>query len=235
MPAISDVVGTIQAHVAPVVFLDTCILLDVIRAPMRNLPTAVQAANELLTSAQRVPPRVHLVIGFPTPTEWNDHVDETVEDCRTAVNIVNAVSEAWAFLGHAAIPRLSPLATTLPDRLRSFSEALRDASILLDKDDVALSRAFDRVVSSRRPAKKGGKGAKDAAILEHVVRLVNELRGAGFTGRCIFVSSNTNDFAAANTTALHPDLRPDLDPIGLDYAASLNAAVALLKGHGWVP
>jgi hypothetical protein len=235
MPTIPDVVGKIQAHVAPVVFLDTCVLLDVIRAPRRNISTAVQAAIELSTAAQRMPPRVHLVIGFPTPTEWNDHVDETVEDCRTAVNVVNAVSEAWTFLGHAGVRLLSPLETTLPERLRTLSETLRDASILLDKDDVALSRAFDRVIGSRRPAKKGGKGAKDAAILEHAVRLMSELRIAGFAGRCVFVSSNTNDFATANTTVLHPDLRPDFDSINLEYAASLNAAVALLRAGGWVP
>jgi hypothetical protein len=119
--------------------------------------------------------------------------------------------------------------------LRTLSETLRHASLLLDKDDVALSRAFDRVVDSRRPAKKGGKGAKDAAILEHAVRLVTELRSARFTGRCVFVSSNTSDFATANTMNLHPDLKPDFVPINLDYAASLNAAVALLRRDGWRP
>ena len=167
MSSILAAVGTIQAHVAPVVFLDTCVLLDIIRAPLRNACLTVQAATELLTGAQRVSPTVYLVIGCPTPTEWNHNVVEAVTDCSIAVNNVNAVSEAWGFLGTAGIPPLSPLAMTLPDRLRSLSESLRDAATLLDKDVDALSRTLDRVINSEKPTKKGGKGAKDAVILEH--------------------------------------------------------------------
>jgi hypothetical protein len=84
MPSILAAVGTIQAHVAPVVFLDTCVLLDIIRAPLRNASLTVQAATELLTGAQRVSPTVYLVIGCPTPTEWNDHVVDAVTDCSIA-------------------------------------------------------------------------------------------------------------------------------------------------------
>ena len=125
-----------------VVFLDTCVLLDVIRAPLRDAATTVQAAMELLAGAQRLPPTVYLVIGCPTPTEWIDHVDEAVTDCNTAVNSVNAVSAAWDFLGIPGIPSLSPQMMALPDRLRILSEALRDVAILLDKDVDALSRDF---------------------------------------------------------------------------------------------
>ena len=149
---------------------------------------------------------------------------------------MNAVSEAWGFLGAAGIPPLSPLAMALPDRLRSLSESLRDAATLLDKDVDALSRAFDRVINSERPTKKGGKGAKDAVILEHALGLTRELRNVGLGNTCIFVSSNTNDFAASRTTTLHPSLAPYFAaPTNLRYAASLTSAVTLLRVEGWVP
>ena len=112
----------------------------------------------------------------------------------------------------------------------------RDAAILLDKDVDALSRAFDRIMNAELPAKKGGKGAKDAVILEHALGLTRVLRAAGFAHTCIFASSNTADFAASRTTTLHPTLVPAFGtPTDLHYAASLTAAVTLLRGEGWVP
>jgi hypothetical protein len=196
----------------------------------------VHAASELLTGAQRVPPTVYPIVGCPTPTEWIDHVEEVVTDCATAVSSVNAVSEAWSFLGLTGIPFLPKAAMRLPDRLKDLSEKLCNTAILLDKDADSLSRAVDRVINAERPAKKGGKGAKDAIILENAIGLTKSLRAAGFAQTCIFVSSNTDDFAEPKTTKLHSSLAPIFAaPTNLQYAASVTAAVALLKGVGWVP
>jgi hypothetical protein len=236
MPTIPAAVITIQAHPAPVVFLDSCVLLDIIRAPLRNAASSVQAASELLTGAQRVPPTVYAVIGCPTPTEWNDHVAEAVTDCTTAISSVNAVSEAWSVLGMGGIPLLPVAAMPLPDRLKDLSENLRNAAILLDKDPDALSRALDRLIAAKKPVRKGGQGAKDAVIVEHAIGLTMALRAAGFGQLSIFVSSNTNDFAISKTTALHPDLTSAFAaPTNLHYAASIATAVALLKAAGWAP
>ena len=78
MESIATAVGRIRLAVAPVVFLDTCVLLDVVRAPLRNSAATVEAALELLTGAKRVVPTVYLFVGCPTPTEWNDHIDAVV-------------------------------------------------------------------------------------------------------------------------------------------------------------
>ncbi len=126
MLSIPTAVAAIQAHAAPLVFLDTCVLLDIIRAPLRDAAATVQAATELSTGAQRLPPTVYLIIGFPTPTEWNDHVDEAITDCNTAVSGVNAIAEIWGFLGMPGIPLLShrplPVAFEGPPVRRSASE-----------------------------------------------------------------------------------------------------------------
>ena len=236
MPNILTAVATIKANPAPVICLDTCVLLDIVRAPLRDTAAAVQAALDLVTGVQRVPPTVYPVIACPTPTEWDQHIGEAVADCSTAVNSVKAVSEVWNFLGVAGIPLFPPQPMPLPDRLRDLSKTLRDAAILLDKDPDALSRAIERVIQSQFPAKKGGKGAKDAVIMEHAVGLARELRAAGFAGHCVFASSNTSDFAEPKTTGLHPTLVPLFAaPANLEYAASITAAVASLKARGWAP
>jgi hypothetical protein len=97
-----------------------------------------------------------------------------------------------------------------------------------------LSRAIDRVINTLEPARKGGQGAKDAAILEHAVSLVDALLVGGFAGRRVFVCSNRGDFATAKTTAVHPDIRSVFDPPrDIHYSVSLSAAVTWLKASGW--
>jgi hypothetical protein len=237
MPDVAAVAAKIKLAVAPAVFLDTCVLLDIVRAPLRNTAANVEAATEVLTGARRPLPTVYPVIACPTPTEWGAHIDEVVQDCENAVKSVGAVSASCSFVG---LPVLGPLPAglaTLPDRLKTLSKDLLDASILLDKDADALSRTIDRIISARKPAKKGGPGAKDAAILEHAISLVDGLLvGGGFAGRRVFVSSNTGDFATANTTAIHPEIKSDFDPPrDIHYFASLTTAVTWLKASGWVP
>lgn len=236
MPDVAAAAAQIKRAVAPVIFLDTCVLLDVVRAPRRNAPGNVEAATELLRGATRNPPTVYLVIGCPTPTEWHTHIDEVVQECENAVNSVDAVSACCAFVGLSALGPLPADLPTLPDRLKALSKSLLDASILLDKDSEALSRAMDRIISAVKPARRGGQGAKDAAILEHAVSLVDALLVGGFAGSRAFVSSNTDDFATAKITAIHPDIRPAFDPPrDIHYFVSLSAAVAWLKASGWMP
>jgi hypothetical protein len=72
--------------------------------------------------------------------------------------------------------------------------------------------------------------------LNHAVSLVDALLLGGFTGRRVFVSSNTGDFATAKTIDIHLDIKPVLDPPReIQYFVSLSAAVAWLRANGWVP
>ena len=236
MPNVAAAAALIKLAVAPVIFLDTCVLLDVVRAPLRNAAGNVEAATELLTGATRKPPTVYLVIACPTPTEWGAHIDEAVQECENAVNSVGAVSASCTFVGLPALGPLPAGLATLPDRLKTLSKKLLDASIILDKDGDALSRALDRLINARRPTREGGQGGKDAAILEHAISLVDALLVGGFAGRRMFVSSNIRDFATRKTTAIHPQIRPDFDPPrDIRYFVSLSAAVRWLKANGWVP
>jgi hypothetical protein len=137
-----------------------------------------------------------------------------------------------------ALPVVTPLPVGvlgLPMLLRQLSADLLAAADKMDHHVAALGRAVDRIIASRLPARKGGKGAKDAVILEHAVETTTQLRAAAFAGSCVFVSSNTSDFAAAGSTNLHPLLVPAFDPIQLLYATSLEHAETLLLTAGWLP
>jgi hypothetical protein len=68
MPSIDDAVARIQSAGLPVLFADTCLLLDVIRAPRRpaELRGCVAAAQELLQLITVPPARCTLVAVWVT-------------------------------------------------------------------------------------------------------------------------------------------------------------------------
>jgi hypothetical protein len=235
MMSIGRIVAAVCRSPAPVVFLDTCILLDIVRAPLRNKASEVPVARLFLTSLQKIPKTIHLVIGSPTKTEWADHIDKTESECATAINCCNAVTATCGFL---AIPAPLPLprgTEGLPGLLRQLSADLLGAAVTLDLNAAAMRRAITRVIASQLPARKGGTGAKDAIIVEHAVELTKQLRAAAFTGACVFASSNTRDFGEPPSTNLNSALVGAFNPINLLYATGLTATKEILSDAGWVP
>jgi hypothetical protein len=236
MTLIADIVNDITANPAPALFLDTCILLDVVRAPLRNKPDEVRFGRIFLDAAQKIPKNIHLLIPSPVMTEWDTHILERENECRTAVDACNAVS---AICGHLALPAVAVLPAavlTLPEVLRQLSTDLLAACVTIDHDADALGRAVNRIIASTHPVKRpDSKGAKDAVILEHAVQMTGQLRIAGFAGDCLFVSSNTKDYAAPGSTNLNLQLVPSFNHVGLGYAVSLTDAHAVLIAGGWIP
>jgi hypothetical protein len=235
MTLIADIIHDIIANPAPVLFLDTCILLDVV-PPLRSKPDEVRIAQLFLTSVQKNPKTIHLLVPSPVQPEWDTHILERVNECTTAVNACNAVA---AICGHLTLPVVAALPAgvlTMPALLHQLSTDLLAACVTIDNDGLALARAVDRIIAYRHPVKQPhSKGAKDSVILEHAVETTAQLRNAGFAEICIFVSSNTGDFANPGSTNLHDQLAASFNPVNLRYAVSLADAEGVLTAAGWVP
>jgi hypothetical protein len=236
MTLIAEIVHDVTANPAPVLFLDTCILLDVVRAPLRSKPDEVRLAQLFLASVRKNPKTIHLLVPSPVQPEWDTHILERVNECTTGVNACNAVA---AICGHLALPVVAALPAgvlTMPALLRQLSADLLAACVAIDNDGLALARAVDRIIAYRHPVKQPhSKGAKDSVILEHAVETTAQLRNAGFAEICIFVSSNTGDFANPGSTHLHAQLAASFSPVHLRYAVSLADAEGVLTAAGWVP
>lgn len=235
MTTLGRIVTTVGGSPAPVAFLDSCTLLDIVRAPLRNKATEIRVARLFLNAVRKTPNTIHLLIGSPTPTEWNDHIAKTEAECQDAIECCNAVAAACGHMGMAALAPLPTGTGTLPTLLRQLSADLLAACVTMDHQAAAMSRAVNRIIAPRLPARKKGTGAKDSVIIEHAIELTSQLRTAGFMRPCVFVSSNTSDFAAPSSTAVHPDLATEFAAVQLDYAISLEHADSILLAAGWVP
>lgn len=236
MKPIGSIVAAITGSPpAPVMFVDSCTLLDIVRAPLEDKPDEVRVALQMLAAARKSPTMIHLLIASPTRKEWADHIGEAVDDCTKAVKGCNAVSLICRHLSLPAVASLPAAVLDLPNLLRILSESLLNVAVEIQNQAAAMERAIARIIASTHPAKPGGRGAKDAIILEHAVEMTRRLRAAQFPGLCLFVSSNTKDFAMTGSTNVHSALAPVFHPVALQYAVSLTHAESILRGAGWVP
>jgi hypothetical protein len=216
----------------PVLFLDTCALLDIVRAPLRDLTATVRAGVELRHLAAAG--TVRLFVQDIVPGEWADNLPSARRDGEAGVRAFTATWQIAADLGQPSppLPVLPP--GTLIDELEQLSRALLTVADVLQRDHHGMSWAIDCVAAKRKPSSAKGP-VKDCHILGHALRLSSLLSDTGYRPSRLLVSSNRSDFAAPNATVFHPDIVPDAGPAGLQYAVSLEAAIARLRGTGEIP
>jgi len=87
MPSIGDAATRIQAANLPVLFLDTCSILDPIRTPLRpnELRGCIEAAQELLQLVTGSPARCVLVVASFVPGEWLAHAGPESDKLRARI------------------------------------------------------------------------------------------------------------------------------------------------------
>ncbi len=229
MPSIADAEAQLRADNRPVLFLDTCILLDIIRATYRCLGTGyVQRAVELRTLLTSDPPQCALVVASMVPTEWSDNAPKIGDEVRSHLMKIQDQAvhfhDACATLG-ITLPFGRPLysGVGLAESLYNLSKALLTGSVCLDRDAECESRGVGRVVAKKPPSKQGGE-VKDCVIVEECLELTRRLRANGFTRKCVFCTSNINDYGDPGG-ALHPILAAEFAAVNLTFTANLPWAV----------
>jgi hypothetical protein len=229
MPSIAAVEAQLRTDNRPVLFLDTCILLDVIRATYRCLGSGyVQRGVELRTLLTSNPPQCALVVASMVAKEWSDNAPNVREEVRA--HLAKVQDQAVHF--HDACTALGvPLTfgrpfypgVGLPDKLYDLSKALLDVSIRLDPDGGCESRGVRRVVAGMPPSRQGGE-VKDCVIVEECLELTRQLRGNCFAPKCVFCTSNTEDYGVPGVVP-HPVLAAEFAQIGLRFTTNLPWAV----------
>lgn len=82
MPSVAEVADQLAAAALPVIFLDTCIFLDVIRAVKRGNPDHIEHAAKLLDSASATPASCVVVVSHLVPLEWVDNEQKLLAEAK---------------------------------------------------------------------------------------------------------------------------------------------------------
>jgi hypothetical protein len=234
MPSIADAVAQLEAADLPVLFADTCILVDVIRAPRRpaELAGCVEAACELLDLVIAPAVRCSLVVASFVPGEWLEHAAREADNLRVLLSQIDHRTDGLhRFCGLVGIIPPFPVAAyrglALAETLHDFSDRLLNSALHLDPDHDCILRSHARASSYTPPARKGQ--VRDATFIEECLEVSRRLQSAGFARRRVFCTSNTNDYCERGPTRLHPSLAVDFGAAGLEFATNLPWAVNEIK------
>ncbi len=214
----------------PVVFFDTCSLLDIVRSVERDniAPEIVPSAIELSSSHDR-----WLLTSNVVNEEWKKHIEEVeLGTYRALKNLHKKVVMFKESVGKT--PTISNwtyssdiVSYRLEETLKSVSANLVNALTIIEQDVECMEKACNRLVQCMPPASKGKDEFKDCFILEKCLKIAGLLKSRGFSEPIVFVSSNKADFGIPFNT--NEPLHSEFSNVSVQYVGDLPNAARLTR------
>lgn len=200
----------------PVLMLDTCVFLDVVRAPVRRevRNATVSCAVSLAASLAAGHPMVSTVVASLVPKEFDENLarvsGELRGHCQRLIEQARDADFACAAIGsYRSSGFHADAIAALGDQLPGVARRLIDSATILSADMEIRARSQLRVIQERPPSAQG-KESKDPQIFEEYLDLARRLRVSGFTAPIVFCSSDRAAYCQGGPTA-HPELAAELD------------------------
>lgn len=217
----------------PVLCLDTCVILDILRDPARaDVRVHEHEASLALLSAAQSGTGLEALVAEQVSREFRDNVEQIQNDARQSLgkrtreigklNTLVALYGTWRPIDLAHWDDHHKRTRQAADRWFQAGKTVRETSS-------TIANAFLRLNEARSPARRGKQSMKDCVILETYLEHIRSLRNEGRSATAVFVSSNTRDYAADDKTTVRDDIRHEFQALGLEYAPSMGAARGLLK------
>lgn len=214
----------------PVLCLDTCVFLDIIRDVTRDSISIhnVKASMDLLLKAE-IEEKIVVLMAPQVRDELlaneknvEDDLVNSLEKFKGRVEKVNDIASAFGADGQISIAHLDGHV----DRAKNVLDRWKNISYLVPQYDSVLARAFRRVSLSITPARKGKDSMKDCVVTETYLDIADELRKSGLKAPIVFSSSNTKDYL--DSKKLADDIAKDFSLYGIQYSSCFGEAKHLL-------
>lgn len=219
-------VSAIARLAKPILCVDTCSLLDIMRDPTRDTARAHerQAAIDLVELAEIG--ELTCLIAEQVKTEFHEH-DQTIQNeaetkLKKLSEQIRRVGDIAAVFGSPQTLDLTHLHEHVPKARQVVQRWLDQLQTVAPGDD-AHRRAFARVNRNQAPAKRGKESSKDCLVYETYREAMSLIRAQGFASKIVFVSSNTADYCD-NRTVLKSEIATEFGGLSIDYAPNMAAA-----------
>lgn len=231
--SVNDICNHIMQKENPVLFIDTCSILDIINSlHMSSLSekyaisalelNKLHGSNIWLTTSQNV------------REEWSDNIESVIatmdrEASKVDRNVSSMlqVSNVLINASYSMPQKISSL--NISAHIRALSEQVLNTCLLLERKDEHTLRAMQRVRKNEAPARKGKPEPKDCEIVECFLELGQELRNSGFTQKLIFFTANKDDFGT------NRELKQPLDTqflaIDAELINNIDHVLAIARGQ----
>lgn len=227
----------IAAEPAPVLFVDTCALLDVVRLPLRpRAPIAgrnAAAAVRVVAALEARERALWAVVPPPVSEEYR----------RNAPGVVKELAARWTQLddeyqgthhvaralgvGAPAPPLFEANLGAFRRHLEGLPERVLGRAVHLEPDDGARLRAMTRAETAVAPSQRGKESLADCVLTEHVLGLADELGGRA-PRPLVFLSSNTDDFYDDGRALPRPPLNEQFGTRGIKLVRTWEWAASEL-------
>ena len=212
----------------PVLCVDTCTVLDVVRDITRETVTTVDVnAGFALLSMAEAGSDLIVLMAEQVTLEIASNVSGVEQEAQVALQKflaqaqrIHDVAMAFGAQGNLQVRHLDGhVGRALPvlDRWKQVAQ-------LVPHNDGVASRAFRRVNEPRTPARRGKESMKDCVIVEAYIEAASQLRAVGMTAPIVFASSNPKVYFALNNMHLQGDIAQDLGVVGIEFAPNFSAA-----------
>ena len=217
----------------PVLCLDTCIVLDILRDPARkDVRVHEHEASLALLSAAQSGTALETLVAEQVSREFLGNVELVQQDAKRSIAaLTRQVAKLNALVALYGASRPIELGYWNDHDLRSRNAAERwlQVATTVRQTSNTVPNAFLRLNQALTPASRGKQSMKDCVILETYLEHIRSLRARGRTAPAVFVSSNTKDYAAGDKTTIRDDIKGEFQSLGLEYAPDMGAARGLLK------
>ena len=208
----------------PVLCIDTCSILDIMRDPTREgaRPHERHAAIDLVTHAEAG--RLVCLIAQQVNTEFADHdlsiqeeATRTLTKLRLQIDQVNRIAAIYGSPSTVSFEHLDDHVV----RARAVVERWLTQLAFVTPSSAAPGKAFARMNAGIAPAKRGKESSKDCLVYETYLEAAGELRAAGLTTPIVFLSSNTNEYLEERRI-VKPEISTEFSPLAVSYSLPIR-------------
>ena len=201
--------------------LDTCVLLDIVRAPVRRefSPESARALVDVVSWVRAQDQLIRIIIPSLVREEFELNLqkvqDDAVQDLsRTLSNLAHARQTLDILSARTQSPPTDDASQWIADCVR-FARDLINSAQELPTSDEDVRRAGMRSLKGVAPAKRGKSSLPDCVITEFALRIAREnLQNAGAPS-VLFISSNDADYCDGRR--LTASLQTEFDAAGLGF------------------
>ncbi len=211
----------------PVLCIDTCSILDIMRDPTRKegaSPGEQKAAIDLVTHAEAG--RLVCLIAEQVSTEFDDHdlsvqeeAKEKLKKFREQIEQVNKIAAIYGSPSTASFDHLDDHVA----RARGVVQRWLNCLNLVIPSIAAPGKAFARMNACIPPAKQGKESSKDCLIYETYLEAASKLRAAGLKAPIVFLSSNIKEYFGERGI-VKPEISAEFSPLAVSYSPNMAAA-----------
>lgn len=212
---------------APVLMLDSCSLLDIIREPMRKDCRVgnVKASMALLQAAE-TPSKLTVLIADQVSLELRDNLPQVLSSASEAmasyIKQAAHIDRVATEFGAAGSMDTAHLQDHI-QRAKSVFDRWIKVAINVQSSPQVPSKAMHRVRHAIAPARRGKENSKDCFVTESYLEAAAQLNAAGFSGLMVFGSSNINEYLDAITNRPPAPLDAHFMAERIVYAPSYQA------------